>query len=108
MVKNHYTYAIIQAISEMQIHYQDLEAHFLSFNRVVPYSNNSDNVYSPRLYNILQAACPQIISMLHHITQLVGLHSSRKQRSFPFYFKLLNSNNQSTCCRCRRFLQKKT
>lgn len=34
MVKNHYTYAIIQAISEMQILYQDLEAQFLSLTEL--------------------------------------------------------------------------
>jgi len=78
-------------MQEMQALHQDLEDRFLSFNKVVAFNHNPDEVYSPRLYSVLQGASSQVISMMQLLTSELKLYKSQKQEKFHFYYKLLNS-----------------
>jgi hypothetical protein len=75
--------------------YQDTERQFLSFNRIVPYNHNPSEVYSPRLYSIMQSSSAQIISMMASLKSFLcddtfNSPSNTYQKDFPFYYKRLN------------------
>jgi len=80
-----------ESISAMRKLHFDVESQFLSFNRIVPYDHNPPEVYSPRLYSVLQNTCAQVISMMHTLSVLLGLSENKKQQDFPFYYERLNS-----------------
>lgn len=73
----------------------DVEKQFVSFNDIVPYRHNLRNIYSPKLYSILQAASAQIIGMMHILYNQYNPREKR-QNEFPFYFKALNKNQLLT------------
>lgn len=89
---------IVEIISEMRKLHIDVEDQFLSFNRIVPYNHNPGEVYSPRLYSILQNACAQVISMMNAITKRIGsktpmnvsIGKKEKQRKFDECYNFLN------------------
>jgi hypothetical protein len=87
--------AFREVIAEMARLYEDTERQFLSFNRIIPYSHNPGEVYSPRLYTILQSCSAQIISMMDSLTSFLfedtfHSRSRRRQKTFGFYYERLN------------------
>jgi hypothetical protein len=75
-------------VSAMRILHKDTERQFISFNEIVPYSRNPLDVYSPRLYSILQGASAQTISMMHILYNRFNRKYNRQQ-DFPFYYESL-------------------
>jgi hypothetical protein len=72
--------------------HRDLEKQFLSFDELVPYNHNPDDVYSPRLYSILQGTCAQVISLMQNIVAELNSKniSSLWQAKFKDYYDFLN------------------
>lgn len=93
--KKAYPAAFREVIEEMARLYEDTETQFLSFNRIIPYNRNPGEVYSPRLYTILQSSSAQIISLMASLASCLcgdGFKSPThmRQKDFPFYYWLLN------------------
>lgn len=85
----------IETVSEMRKLHTYSEMQFLSFNKIVPYNHNPTEVYSPRLYSILQDSCAQVISILDLVTKRLNLSRNRNskginQEKFGEFFRLLN------------------
>src|SRR5688500_6075517 len=72
--------------------HRDLEKQFLSFDELVPYNHNPDDVYSPRLYSILQGTSAQVISLMQNIVAELNSKniSSLWQAKFKDYYDFLN------------------
>lgn len=71
----------------MQKLYGDTERQLMEVSYTIPLDNNPD-VYSPRLYNILQFSCAQIHSLFKTIS--TNLKLQIKSDMFPEYYKILN------------------
>ena len=69
----------------------DLEKQFLYFDELIPYHHNPNNVYSPRLYGIIQNTCAQIMAMMQIPAVELGVKPSNDD--FPSYYGVLNQNN---------------
>ena len=72
----------------MQQLYSNLESEFLSFNKIVPYNHNPDDVYSPKLVNILQNIGPQIYGIFNIISKQLGITVNPDK--FPNYVRVFN------------------
>lgn len=71
--------------------YEELEIEFLEFEKIVPYSTEAENTYSPKLRPILQTACTDIEGVLKFLIEF--LKKKPKQKNFMDMFKQLNSKN---------------
>ena len=70
--------------------YFETERQFMEFVQVIPYEHNPDDVYSPKLVNILQSTGPQIDGMFKIIEAEPGL--APVSDSFPSHYDTLNSH----------------
>src|SRR5439155_8773155 len=77
-------------IRRMRGLYREAQRQFSEFTEIVPYENNPDNVYSPKLYTILQSAGSQVAGMLRLVSNELGL--GVKDDKFPAYYKALNGD----------------
>lgn len=60
---------------------------------VIPLSNNLQTS-SPRLYQILQTACSQVINLLRILCEVIGKNPKKGQKKdFLAYYKILNEHN---------------
>jgi hypothetical protein len=78
-----------EEISRMRKIYLESERQFIEFDNIVPYADNDDKVYSPRLVNMLYGIELQIDGMLKILIKLLSLKP--KRQTFPSYIKELNS-----------------
>ncbi len=79
---------IVRELTQMQQLFSNLETDFLEFNEIVPYDHNPDEVYSPKLVNILQNIGPQIYGLFKIISKQLGLKLDNEK--FPSYVKSLD------------------
>lgn len=91
MVLHHYRNPdseIVKELYEMQHLYSNLEEEFLEFDKIIPYSHNPDNVFSPKLVNILQNIGPQIYGMFKIISK--QLEITINPEKFPNYVQTID------------------
>lgn len=83
-------------IELMQRMYLEAERQFIEFNLIVPYVENDDNVYSPRLVSLLQIIGSQIDGILKILAGLLSidiqslLSLGTKEPSFTHYTRILD------------------
>ncbi len=75
-------------IEKMQNFYLDTERQFIELSYIIPLDNDV-KTYSPRLYNIFQSTCGQILNMGKIICDRIGL--KYKKDDFPTFYSILNS-----------------
>lgn len=85
--------AYSQRIDEMHTFYVDAERQFIEFNEIVPYVKNDDDVYSPRLFSLLQYIHSQIDGTLKILAGLLAIEVKNK---FDHYMRELNGFNMLT------------
>ena len=72
----------------MRESYYELERRFIEISRIIPL-DNSEDTYSPRLYDILQTSCGQVENLLRLICDKLELDYGENP-DFPKYYELLN------------------
>lgn len=77
-----------QQFQGMKEHYIESERQFIEFTTIIPLSHNPDNVYSPRLWSILQSVASQIEGMFRILTAELNLHPIND--TFVEFYKSLN------------------
>ena len=77
----------LSQILEMQKLYTDTEKQLLEFIDIIPIDNTLD-VYSPRLYSLLQFSCAQVDSLFKTICQYLNITVAKQK--FPEFYKSLN------------------
>lgn len=75
-------------LDEMSYLYSSTENQFIEFSEIVPLYQNTFNVYSPRLYSILQLTCSQIESMIKRIVNEFRLTPRQEKNILPYYQEL--------------------
>jgi hypothetical protein len=58
--------------------YAELEIEFLEFEKIVPYSTEAENTYSPKLRPILQTACTDIEGVLKFLIEFLKKNQNKK------------------------------
>ncbi len=69
--------------------YMTTERQFIDFDEIVPHDRNPDNVYSPRLYSILQSSGSQVDGLFRAIVHEMSLCA--KTENVPGFYDALNS-----------------
>lgn len=81
-------------IELMQRMYLEAERQFIEFNIIVPYADNDNNVYSPRLVSLLQIIGSQIDGVLKILAGLLSknlkISSNSGKPSFTDYTRALD------------------
>ncbi|AIF84156.1 hypothetical protein NTE_02101 [Candidatus Nitrososphaera evergladensis SR1] len=81
-------------IELMQRMYLEAERQFVEFNFIVPYVDNDDQVYSPRLVSLLQVIGSQIDGILKILAGLLSIDVKRvtkkKQPAFTDYTQVID------------------
>lgn len=75
----------------MLSYHNEVEEQFYEVLRTIPLEND-DEVFSPKLYNILQNSSVQVENMLRLLCDRFELDYGT-DRKFPVYYKLLNNDN---------------
>lgn len=79
-----------QKLDSMRGLYLDTERQLQEFIHIIPIDNNPE-VYSPRLYSILQFSCAQIDSLFKIICQYLNISVKKEERNFPGFHRILNA-----------------
>lgn len=77
----------LQTLKRLQ---NDSEKQLLEFNEIIPIEHNSNDVYSPKLVNLMLSVGPQIENVVDII--LKELHLEVKEAGVPSRIKVLNQN----------------
>jgi hypothetical protein len=72
----------------MRYLYLSTEKQLIEFSEIVPFYKNEWDVYSPRLYSILQFVCSQVESMIKRIADEMDVISKKQKTILPYYQKL--------------------